>query len=86
MPPITRSGARRGERGGNANVQPQVQAAPAPIQAALVPVVQHQQNVQAMVVPPPAVPVIAPPAVDQVGVHLIYVHNFKVIIAYEFKA
>ena len=79
MPPITRNGARRGGRGrggrgGNANVQPQVPqvlAAPTLIEAAPAAVVQP--IVQTMVVPPPTVPVIAPPVVGQVGVHLIYV-------------
>ena len=60
MPPVTRNGARRGGRGrggrgGNINNQPQipqVPAVPAPIGAAQAAVVQ-----QAMVVPPPAVPV-----------------------------
>ena len=74
MPPVTRNGARRGGRGrggrgGNANVQPQVPqvlAAPAPIEAA--PAVVVQPIVQTMVVPPPAVPVIAPPNVDQARV------------------
>ena len=89
MPPITRNGARRGGRGrggrgGNTNVQPQVpqvEAAPTPVEAAPAAVVQ--QNVQAMVVPPPVVPVIAPPNVDQVGVYSNYVRNFKFSIAYE---
>lgn len=83
MPPVTRNGAQRGRRGrggrgGNANVQPlaepapigaaiaPMEVAPAPIDAAPTAVVQP--IVQAMVVPPPAVPVIAPPNVDQVGV------------------
>ena len=65
MPPITRSG-RRGRRGGATNEPPRVQAQveAAQEEAEIMPAVQ--QNVQAVVVPPPAVPVYAPPNVDQV--------------------
>ena len=68
MPPITRRGARRGERREDTNaqlqVQPQVQEEHAQEEAVNMPAVQ--QNVQAVVVPQPAVPVYVPPNVDEV--------------------
>ena len=65
MPPITRSG-RRGRRGGANNNPPTVQGQSEPVQEEPVVVQPVQQNVQAVVVPQPAVPVYAPPNVDQV--------------------
>ena len=65
MPPITRSG-RRGRRGGANNNPPTVQEQAGPVQEEPVVVQPVQQNVQAVVVPQPAVPVYAPPNVDQV--------------------
>ena len=65
MPPITRSG-RRGRRGGANNDPPMVQEQAEPVQEETVVVQPVQQNVQAVVVPQPAVPVYAPPNVDQV--------------------
>ena len=70
MPPITRSGRRGGQRGvayAQPQVQPQVQAPTQaePIQEEAVNVQAVQQNMQAIVVPQPAVPVHAPPNVDQ---------------------
>ena len=69
MPPITRRGSRRGGRGGNANdqpqVQPQVQVTPTQDEAVAVPAIQ--QNVQAVVVPQPVLPIYAPSNVDKFG-------------------
>ena len=66
MPPITQS-ERRGRRGGATNDPPQVQAQAELVQeeAVVVPAAV-QQNVQAVVVPQPVVPVHAPLNVDQV--------------------
>ena len=64
MPPITRSG-RRGRRGGATNEPPRVQAQVEAAQEELImPAVQ--QNVQAVIAPPPAVLVYATPNVNQV--------------------
>ena len=65
MPPITRSG-RRGRRGGANDDSPMVQEQVENVQEEAVVVQPVQQNVQAVVVPPPAVPVYAPPNADQV--------------------
>ena len=63
MPPIMQRGSRRG---GIANDQPQVQSQmqvePTQDEAVAVPAIQ--QNMQAVVVPQPTVPVYAPPNVD----------------------
>ena len=69
MPPITRS-ERRGRRGGATNDPPPVQAQAEAIQEEVVVVPTVQQNVQAIVVPQPVVPVYAPPNVDQVNEYL----------------
>ena len=65
MPPITRSG-RRGRRRGATNKPPQVQAQVKAAQEEAIIMSAVQQNVQAVVAPSPAVPVYAPPNVDQV--------------------
>ena len=65
MPPITRSG-RRGRRGGATNEPPRVQAQVEAAQEEAVIMPAVQQNVQAVVVPSLAIPVYAPPNVDQV--------------------
>ena len=69
MPPITRSG-RRGRRGGANNNPLVVQEQAENVQEGAVVVQPVQQNVQAVVVPPLAVPVYAPPNVDQVFIKL----------------
>ena len=65
MPPITRSG-RRGRRGGATNEPPRVQAQVEAAQEEAVIMPAVQQNVQAVVAPPPTIPVYTPPNVDQV--------------------
>ena len=69
MPPITCS-KRRCRRGGATNDPPTVQAQAEAIQEEAVVTPAVQQNVQAVVVPQPAVPVYAPPNVDQVNEYL----------------
>ena len=82
MPPITRSG-RRGRRGGANNDPPMVQERAEPVPEEAVVAQPVQQNVQAVVVPPPAVPVYAPPNVDQVLLSISsYVISKVLCIAY----
>ena len=82
MPPITRSG-RRGRRGGANNNPPMEQGRVEPVAEEAVVVQPVQQSVQAVVVPPPAVPVYAPPNVDQVLLSVSsYVISKVLCIAY----